>query len=41
MRFNYFYDSKHVSDIVALKLPEGEWGSVEIYTRENKARLRN
>ena len=43
MRFNYFYDSKHVSDMVALKLPEREFnlGSVEIYTRENKARLRN
>ena len=22
MRFNYFYDSKHVSDTVALKLPD-------------------
>ena len=23
--FNYFYDSKHVSDMVALKLPEREF----------------
>ena len=25
LRFNYFYDSKYVSDMVALKLPEREF----------------
>ena len=34
MRFNYFYDSKHVSDMVALKLPEREFKGLLNFVRE-------
>ena len=34
LSFNYFYDSKHVSDMVALKLPEREFKSMLNFVRE-------
>ena len=34
VRFNYFYDSKHVSDMVALKLPEREFKGLLNFVRE-------
>ena len=34
MRFNYFCDSKHVSDMVALKLPEREFKGLLKFIRE-------
>ena len=34
LSFNYFYDSKHVSDMVTLKLPEREFKSMLNFVRE-------
>ena len=34
MKKNYFYDSKHVSDMVALKLPEREFKGLLNFVRE-------
>ena len=34
LSFNYFYDSKHVLDMVALKLPEREFKSMLNFVRE-------
>ena len=34
MRFNYFYDSKHVSDMVALKFLECEFKGLLDFVRE-------
>ena len=34
LSFNYFYDSKHVWDMVALKLPEREFKSMLNFVRE-------
>ena len=34
LSFNYFYNSKHVSDMVALKLPEREFKSMLNFVRE-------
>ena len=34
IRFYYFYDSKHVSDMVALKLPKREFKGLLNFVRE-------
>ena len=40
MRFNYFYDSKHASNVVALKLPERKFKGLLNFADERGYKLR-